>query len=123
MQGTLHAYMMPDVKAALQMMKFALNYPERFHSWWSAFFLTWMKLFMLVMLELSNGVIICGQCEVILTVIMYVGLIGLQHLDFYCFKSFPIDYPFKRIILAGSDDLPAIFNIDKTTSIKNNFSG
>jgi hypothetical protein len=60
MTGTLHAYMLQETKRSLQMLKFAINHPERFKSWWSAALAAWLKLFMNILIEITNGIIICG---------------------------------------------------------------
>ena len=77
MQGGLHAFMLVETKAALSMMKFALNHPERFHNWWAAYWVGFGKCFYMLILELTNGIIICGRCNVIDTVVLYLALLGL----------------------------------------------
>jgi hypothetical protein len=42
--------------------------------------------------------------------------------DIFCFLSFPENLPFKRLVSADNSLLPAAFNIDKTSSLKNNFA-
>jgi hypothetical protein len=114
--------MLPETKATLNKMKFVINHPERFHDWVSAFLAIFAKICLIFMLEVTMGIIICGQCEVILTVILYLGLLGLQEVDTYCFLSFPDSMPFKKLVDADKNELPEIFNIDKTSSMKNNFA-
>ena len=86
-------------------MKFVMNHPERFqrHMWLQAFLAMLSKVLLNLMLEVTNGIIICGRCNVIDTVVLYLALLGLQEVDTYCYLSFPDSMPFKRLVDADKN--------------------
>lgn len=106
MVGGLHSIMLPEIKACLDMMKFALNHPNRFHSWFRAFATGFLRMIMLIFIEIVNCFRLLGRCDVTLNVIGFITFTGLIDLDMYCFSSLNYDLPFKRIVTGGADSLP-----------------
>ena len=116
----LHATVLPDVVSSLEMMKFVLNHPNRFHHWKRAFMCALMRTIMVFTIEITNAFRVLGRCEVILVVIGYISFTALLEIDTFTFYSLSDGLPFKRVVT--SETKPDLFNIDRTTSLKNNWA-
>jgi hypothetical protein len=77
----LHAIMIPEIRSSLDMMKFVLNHPERFHHWKRAFLCAFMRTIMVFTIEITNSFRVLGRCEVILIVIGYISFTALLEVD------------------------------------------
>jgi hypothetical protein len=77
----LHATMLPEIRSSLDMMKFVLNHPDRFHHWKRAFLCALMRTLMVFTIEVVNSFRVLGRCEVILVVIGYISFTALIEID------------------------------------------
>jgi hypothetical protein len=117
----LHGFIIPEFKASLDMMKFALNHPNRFHNWKKAFSCGFFRAFMLTIIEIDNSFRICGRCNLILVVIGYISFTALMDVDAYLFGELSPDLPFKKVV-DSTGNYPYVLNWDKTSSDKNSWS-
>ena len=118
----MHSILLPEVKASLNMMKFALNHPERFHGWKRAAMCGFMRFLLMVTIEIVQSFRIIGRCDVMLVVTGFVSFTALIEVDYFTFASLGSDLPFKKIIMAPDDKKPDALRIDVTTSLKNNWA-
>ena len=70
--------------------------------------------------EITNSFRVLGRCEVILVVIGYISFTALLEIDQFTFQSLNDSLPFKRVVT--SETKPELFNIDRSSSMKNNWA-
>jgi len=116
MNAGMHSILLPEVKGSLNMMKFALNHPERFHSWKRAALCGLFRFLMLISIEIVQILRIIGRCEVMLVVTGFVSFTALIEVDNMTFFALGATLPFKQIIMADDSEKPDKLTIDVTTS-------
>jgi hypothetical protein len=122
MVAGLHGLLLPELRASLNMMKFAVYHPDRFHDPKKAFFCGFFRCFMLNTIEIANSFRICGRCNLILVVIGFVSFTALLDVDTYFFSQMSPTLPFKNIVGASNEDCPHVLKWDKSSSTKNSWS-
>jgi hypothetical protein len=118
----LHFYVMEAFTNTLELMKFVVNHPNRFHRPTMGFMAALFRCVIITTVAITNAVRIVALCNVLDIVIGYVSLVALVELDIYAFKSLTSDIPFKTIITASKGERPFMLTIDRTSSLKNNWA-
>jgi len=114
----LHLQIEPQAFSALQMMKFAINHPQRFQKnfYVIAFLTAFIKVLIIVTIEVMNIFALLVKCNVIDCVTGYLKYYALVNFDSYMFSGM-VGMPLYSQVSNNE-----ILVIDRTTSLKNNWS-
>lgn len=102
------------------MMKFALNHPNRFHknTWGIAFGTGFVKVSIVMLIEIMNILALLVKCNTIDVLTGYLRYYAIVSFDTYIFDGLNASAPFYTEVFNN-----ALLVIDRTTSLKNNWSG
>jgi hypothetical protein len=117
MTSLLHMMLVPQVRLGLDMMKFSLNHPHRFHGWLNGFMSGLMLFGVSVVIELLTAINLTYAQTV--TVIIY------QYIYFSSIASITTVFatPLKNEALCKIASMkPVALQIDRTTSSKNSWA-
>jgi len=116
----LHLQIEPQTANGFMMMKFALNHPNRFHknTWGIAFGTGFVKVSIVMLIEIMNILALLVKCDTIDVLTGYLRYYAIVNFDTYIFDGLNASAPFYTEVFNN-----ALLVIDRTTSLKNNWSG
>jgi hypothetical protein len=117
----LHIQLLPQAKQGVNMMKFAMNHPHRFHNWTSGFINGFFYFIIPMAIEIATALYLAPMSEPVvydLTGYIYLASISIIPMVFaYPLKQDPL---YKLLI---SREKPVALTIDRTSSKSNSWYG
>lgn len=83
----LHIQLEPEIRHALNMLKYLANHPDEFYNLLMPYAVVHMQIISCLFTEIVNIILICGQNTSQDTIVNYVALGAITQIDDYYFSS------------------------------------